>query len=467
MKAARILWVLTFVLVGLFCGTDAWAQGGSGDLTGIVFDPAQAVVAGAKVELSNSATGAVRTEQTTSTGTYRFVALPVVGTYTLKVEATGFKTIIIGHIVITVGTVVTQDVHLELGPVTETVTVEAGVQLVQPTDSTVSELVNRRVWQSYPLENRDTNVFINLMAGAVPDQFAGTTRGASVNGARPGMGNFLVEGYDNNDQGQGGRGATVAGGITAISPEAIQEYRIISHAYTAEYGKGGAFVTDTVLKSGTNAYHGALFEYNRVQALAANSFFPNRQGIQDRLVRNQFGGSFGGPILKGRTFFYASYEAHIRRQSAPLTSVATTQEFLDFVRTGAFQRFQESDPQGFCVQNNGVTCPGGFSNSRTLGPIFSSLLASQPFPLGTPSGACGPTNSDCIGAGLLSSGIVYPVHLFRTITLEDAVPFDQHRGTLKIDHKLSSKDQLNGSLLIENTVATSLTTRERKESRRL
>jgi hypothetical protein len=163
-----------------------------------------------------------------------------------------------------------------------------------------------------------------------------------------------VEGYDNNDQGQGGRGANysqAAGAITSISPEAIQEYRVITHQYEAEYGRGGAFVTDTVLKSGTNSWHGSAFEYNRVQALAANSFFSNKAGIKDALVRNQFGGSAGGPIYKDRTFFYASYEGHIRRQSAPLTDVATTQEFLDFVSSGAFEKFQETDPNGFCVQN--------------------------------------------------------------------------------------------------------------------
>jgi len=267
MKPARILCVLTFVLVGLFCGTDAWAQGGSGELTGIVFDPAQAVVAGAKVELSNSATGAVRSDVTTSSGSYRFVALPIVGTYTLKVEATGFKTFIIGHIVITVGTVVTQDVHLELGPVTQTVTVEAGVQLVQPTESAVSELVNQRVWQSLPLETRSQNEFILLLPGVVASAEAGAfQRGAAVDGARTGSGNFLVEGYDNNDQGLAGGGALVGpgGANTTISPDAIQEYRVIEHLPPAEYGKTGVFLTDTVLKSGTNSWHGSAFEYHRV-----------------------------------------------------------------------------------------------------------------------------------------------------------------------------------------------------------
>jgi len=452
--------------IALFPG-EARAQGGSGEIIGIVYDPSGAAVPGASVVLSNAATGLKRDTATNAAGLYVFPNLSVVGTYKIRVQKEGFRVFEAADIVVSVGRAVAIDVHLELGATTQVVTVEAGVQLVQTTESQLSELVDRRAWQSLPLEFRDTNVFINLLPGTVPDDFGGTTRGAAVSGARPGMGNFLVEGYDNNDQGQGGRGATVSGAITSISPEAIQEYRIISHVYAAEYGKGGAFVTDTVLKSGTNDYHGAAFWYNRVQALAANSFFSNKAGIQDALVRNQFGGSFGGPLLpalKDKTFFFVSYEGHIRRQASPLTGTATTQEFLDFVRRGAFATFHESNSEGLCVVNNGAPCPGAFANSRNFGPIFTKLLASQPFPLAKASSTpCSPpgtpprsANTDCLGAGFLSTDILYPVHLYGTITLSDPNHFDQHRGTVKVDHKLSSKDQLSGTFLMEDLFSTDI-----------
>src|SRR6185369_18092312 len=109
--------------------------------------------------------------------------------------------------------------------------------------------------------------------------------------------------------------------------------------YSAQYGKAGGFVTDTVLRSGTNDWHGSLFIYNRIQALAANDFFSNKEGVEDSLVRNQFGGSFGGPIVKDKTFGFGTFEFHRLRQGAPLTAVSTMQQFLHFVRTGAFATF--------------------------------------------------------------------------------------------------------------------------------
>ncbi len=183
---------------------------------------------------------------------------------------------------------------------------------MQSSESAVSTLVDRNVWQNMPLEVRNQNTFINLVAGAVPDAMAGSTRGAAVNGTRGGSGNYLVEGTDNNDQGQAGRGQLSGydpgGAATSISPDAISEYRVITNSFAAEYGKAGGFVTDTVLKSGTNQWHGSLFEYNRVQALAANGFFSNSSGNEDSLVRNQFGGSIGGPIIKDKAFFFYAME---------------------------------------------------------------------------------------------------------------------------------------------------------------
>ena len=112
------------------------------------------------------------------------------------------------------------------------------------------------------------------MAGAVPQDGTNSNRGAEVNVTRSGAGSYLVDGTDNNEQGQAGRGQISfydkGGAATSISPDAIQEYRVITNSYSAEYGKGGGFITDTVLKSGTNSWHGSAFEYNRIQALTAN-----------------------------------------------------------------------------------------------------------------------------------------------------------------------------------------------------
>jgi hypothetical protein len=382
----RFLLLLT--VLALTAGM-VWAQGGTGELTGLVTDPSGAVVANAQLTLTNTATGEKRTTVSTQAGTYRFPALPVVGTYTLETSPKGFKSAKVSNIVVSVGLVSNQDIKLEVGSGSEQVTVEAGVETVQTSESSISDLVDRRVWQQMPLETRDQNQFINLLAGAAQGNIAlnlangGTDRGAAVNGARSGTGNYLVEGFDNNDQGLGGGGsigASTGGANTTISPDAIQEYRVISHNFSAEYGKAGGFVTDTVLKSGTNNWHGSLFEYNRIQALAANSFFSNRNGVKDSLVRNQFGGSVGGPIIKDKTFFYFTTEFRRDRENSPLTGNALTPDFINFFNSGAFETFMETDPNGFCNQFLGAAAPAHLRTKQRSDPsLLTFSLPSRRF----------------------------------------------------------------------------------------
>src|SRR5437879_6654603 len=344
--------------------TIVWAQAGTGELTGLVADPSGAVVANAQVTLTNSATGDKRTTVTTPAGVYRFSSLPIVGTYTLEIAPKGFKAVKIANLVMSVGTTVTQDVKLELGTGSEQVTVEAGAEVVQTSEAALSQLVDRRIWQQMPLQVRNQNSFIELVAGAVPQDGSNSNRGAEVNGTRSGAGSYLVDGTDNNEQGQAGRGQISfydkGGAATSISPDAIQEYRVITNSYSAEYGKGGGFITDTVLKSGTNTWHGSAFEYNRIQALTANDYFSDRNDIHDSLVRNQFGGSVGGPIIKDKTFFYATFEAHRLRQSTPVTGTSMTQQFYNFVNSGQFATFVDAN---LC----GGLCP---NLPTTVGPIF-------------------------------------------------------------------------------------------------
>src|SRR5258708_14926317 len=154
-SAFRNTWtylLLAFVVLGLCVG--AFAQGGAGQLTGLVTDATGAVVSGVEVKLTNTATGEVRTTVTTPAGIYAFPALPIVGTYTLEVGSKGFKSTKVQNIIVSVGTITSRDVKLEVGVTTEQVTVEAGAQQVQTEDSSLSQLVDRRVWESMPLETR-------------------------------------------------------------------------------------------------------------------------------------------------------------------------------------------------------------------------------------------------------------------------------------------------------------------------
>ena len=450
--AIRIL--LALVVLAL-AGT-AFAQG-TGEISGVVTDPTGAVVSGVTVTLTNSATGEKRTTTTGSAGVYRFPELPIVGTYTVQVSPKGFKSAKVQGIVVSVGTIFSRDIKLEVGTATEQVTVEAGAETVQTTDSSLSQLVDRNIWQNMPLEVRNQNSFIELVAGAVPQDDTGNNRGASVNGTRGGAGSYLVEGMDNNEQGQAGRGQLSlfdkGGASTSISPDAIQEYRVVTNSFSAEYGKGGGFITDTVLKSGTNKWHGSAFEYNRIQALAANDFFSNLSNVKDRLVRNQFGGSIGGPIIKDRTFFYGSAEIHRVRQTSPSSIVdATTQQFLDFVNTGGLASWAESDPGGICVVYTGLTCPGQFSqpgsSSATLGSTFSAIraLPGENYPVAT-------QNLTNTARGFWTAGLTYPVPVYGTLSIPTPTSQNEERATAKFDHRFSEKDAINFIYLLQQVSA--------------
>ncbi len=385
------------------------------------------------------------------------------------------------NIIVSVGTVTSRDVKLEVGAATEQVTVEAGQQIVETEDSALSTLIDRRVWENMPIEARNSNDFVNLVAGVVPEtQAGGTFRGAAVNGVRTGGGNFMVEGVDNNEQGQGGvslcgTACGQGGSNTSISPDAIEEYRVITHDFSAEYGKVGGFVTDTVLKGGTNKWHGSLFEYNRIQALTAEDWFSNAGGVKDHLVRNQFGGSFGGPIVKDKTFFYASFEEHHLRQLTPAVGSALTSQFLNFVTDGGLNAFinnlgvcggpgpfaglPRSAPGYASAPRRNGTRPqtGGCNIPTTLGPVFSTELAKYPkaMPIVNSTDTCPPGDINCQsfdgwGNNFVGAIPEYPVPIFATTTQSAVTPLDQYRLSIKFDHNFSSKDRLSGTYLLEN-----------------
>jgi hypothetical protein len=428
------------VLLGVSAGS-ALAQAGYGGLSGTVTDATNAVIQNASVTLTG-VNGENRSSKTDDSGVYLFTALPVGGGYTVTVSAKGFETAKVTDLSTTVGAVLTQNIVLAVGSESQTVQVAAAsVEQVQVDSSAVSQLIDNTVFEASPLEVRTQNSFIYLVAGAANS--VDTGRGAAMDGARSGAGNFLLEGVDNNDQGQGGGGFTylVGGALASISPDAIQEYRVITHNPPAEYGRAGGFTTDTVLKSGTSRFHGSLFEYNRIQALAAENWFSNYYGTRDHLVRNQFGGSVGGPIFHDKTFFFGTVEIHRARQGQPKVGTVATQAFLDFVNTGAFETFQESNAAGLCMVANGAACPGKFNDAHTLGPVFKSLLAAEPeaFPLGTQN-ATNVANGLYTGGG--GFGLVYPVPVYATVGETQSIPTNQERASMKIDHKLTEKDQL-------------------------
>ncbi len=464
-QIASIGWVFVAGILSMVFSTVVYAQLGKGVVTGTVTDPTDAVVPEASVTLVNEATGVERASQTNSMGIYRFDFIEP-GSYTLRLSAKGFADYEITKLIVTVAQTVATDVQLELAKVAaQTVTVEAtGAQLVQPASSEVSGLIDRNTLAALPLEVRDPAAFVNLLPGSVPSsignqEFNGSTRGSSVNGARGGMGNFLIDGFDNNDQGQGGRGhnsaGSIPGAITGISPDAIQEFRVVTNSFSAQYGRQGGFVADAAMRSGTNDIHGSLFEYNRNKAITANDFFSNRTGTRDSLVRNQFGGSLGGPIRKDKTFVFGSLEFQRLRQNVPNVLTSVTPDFIDFVRSGQFGVFHETAAGGYCNVVLGAPCSDAFSNSRTLGPIASKLTQKFPFPVPT-------SNFTKTSGGFVFGGFDYPVNIFGDSDVRNKTTFNENRFSIKLDHNIGSNDRFTGLMAFDDfdTIDSSLGTED-------
>src|SRR4029077_16433045 len=298
-------------LVMLTSSILSFAQGTGGRILGRVSDPSGAVLSGAKVLAANDATVVSHDAQTNDSGDYVFPELPV-GTYSLTFDLAGFKKAVRHGIVLDVNQVITLNMAMQLGGTQEVVDVTSEAPLVETSSTQLGAVVNNRSVNELPLNARDTYQFLQLQPG-VQSQLGssgGTFYGSdsagsvSVNGGRDRANNFSVNGGDANDQ-------FVNLPTIQPTPDAIEEFRVISNTFDAEYGRNSGAVVNVVTKSGTNHWHGNMYEYFRNKALNAQGYFNT---IKPQFNQNQFGGSFGGPLRKDKTFFFTSYEGRRIRQ---------------------------------------------------------------------------------------------------------------------------------------------------------
>jgi hypothetical protein len=301
------------------------AQGTGGRILGRVTDPTAAVLSGVKVTATNDATGVSRTAMSNDSGDYGFPDLPV-GTYSFTFDLTGFKKAIRHGIALDVNQVITLNMTMQLGGAQEVVDVTSEAPLVDTTSTQLGAVVNNRSVNELPLNARDSYQFLQLQPG-VQSQLGssgGTFYGSdsagsvSVNGGRDRANNFSVNGGDANDQ-------FVNLPTIQPTPDAIEEFRVISNTFDAEYGRNSGAVVNVVTKSGTNQWHGNVYEYFRNKVLNAQGYFNT---VNPQFNQNQYGGTFGGPLKKDRTFFFTSYEARRIRQgiSGQTVIVPTPQE---------------------------------------------------------------------------------------------------------------------------------------------
>ena len=370
MQSLRLLW--GSILVMLMSVTFSLAQTGS--IQGTVTDTVGAVVQGAEVTVKNLGSNAVRTVTSGGTGAYSIPSLAP-GVYDVTVKMASFKTFHVSNVQLTVAQVVPVNVQLEPGAVTEEVQVRADqIPDVDLETSQVSNLVDARSINDLPLMTRNPYELVLLSPGTSQTNTA--LGGFTVNGSRERNNNFLLDGVDNNDTSVPG----IAGGVLNANPDSTEEFRVITNNFNAEYGRNTGAIIDVVTKSGTNTFHGGAYEFGRWNAFGGARDWFNRadNGPQDPYVRNQFGYSIGGPIIKNKTFFFFNHELDRFRTTLTNSATVPTAAF----KTGVFDYFGEPVDLTQTGANNGTgdTLGSGPADNAPPDPTMQRVFALYPNP---------------------------------------------------------------------------------------
>ncbi len=316
---------LCLMALSLGLASSAVAQSVSGTILGTVTDSTGATVAGAKVTIVNEGTGLTRVLTADSNGEYTAPALPT-GHYTITSEMTGFKTVALSNVEVGVDQRVRINIKHEVGAMTESVSVTAETPLIQTSSSELGTTVGSTQIEALPLNGRN---FVNLTR-PIPGVLRGipganidgdgslawrASASFSANGQRPRDNNYMLDGVDNNE-------TWLQTVVIFPSVDALDEFKLQTSTYSAEYGRSLGGVVNLQIKSGTNRLHGSGFEFHRNDAFDANNFFNNRAGrAKPDFKQNQFGGTIGGPVFKDKTFFFGDYQGH--RETQGQTSLST------------------------------------------------------------------------------------------------------------------------------------------------
>jgi hypothetical protein len=451
-KPSRLsCWLTSLSLVlslCLVCSTLLSAQSTGGRILGRVADSSGAVLAGVKVTLTNEATGVSADTTTSGNGDYGFPQVSV-GTYRIEFDLAGFKKNVQRGVNVDLNQVLTLNSVLQIGQTKEVVEVTSEAPLVDTTSTQLGSIMDAHQVSNLPLNSRDTYQLLQLQPGVQgvggSDLFYGSnTAGAvSVNGGRGRSNNFNVNGGDGND-------LFVNSPAIQPTPDSIAEFRVLSNTFDAEYGRNSGAVINVVTKSGTNGLHGSVYEFLRNQMFNSKGYLDLRRPDDKQ---NQFGGTFGGPIVKDRTFFFASYEGRrvVHGISSDAVTVPTAAE-----RNGDFSNtpflFDPADPtnpatnamvgtQLFAdILNNRPNCLGGAAH---VGDAYHNLFPGDIVPVGCfdpAAAAILQLNVPCANSDPTCSNLTPGSdNVFRSIPNEDS---HANQLTLKIDHSLTNKQNL-------------------------
>jgi hypothetical protein len=367
-------WLLTSAV---FFVIPSAAQTNYASVTGIVTDTADAVIPGAAVTILSTGTNIKRTMLTNAVGSYTFTNLAP-GGFELSVHAQGFRTFRQREIVLQVGQVYRSDVRLDLGQVTESVTVDAHVVALNTESGTIKgDVIVQEEIQELPLSGRDFTDLAFFVTGVVPKAEGGQGSALNVNGARASNTNFYVDGFDN-------RNARGAAAQVRPNIDALQEFKMEVSGYSAEYGRMAGGIMNMVLRSGTNQFHGNLSYFLRNDVFDARSFFEEENNA---LRQHQFAATAAGPVIQNKTFFMASFEGMRRKEDGTrLTRVPTQLERIgDFSQSvnvvGDPLYLRDRLATGACTAANRRACfPDNRIPASRLDPIGQRILQFYPLP---------------------------------------------------------------------------------------
>ncbi len=367
-KKLRSVFIFAFSLILVLAPALMAQTAGTGAIKGTVTDSSGAAVANATVLATNTGTGGTRTATTGADGGYVFSLLPL-GTYSLKIDATGFNSETIPSVVVNVAETATLNATLQVGSQTTAVTVEETAVAVNTTNATLGTEVAAATATALPLNTRNYTNLLGLSSGANGSVFNASTLGKgstdiAVNGADIKQNGLYMDGISITNSSSNG---TLSGnandpGIGLVEPDAIQEFKIQTSMFDAGYGRNAGASVNVVTKTGTNDFHGSAFEFFRNTVLNANDFFLNRAGKpRGALDQNQYGGTIGGPVKKDKLFFFASYQQTWQKNGLAAQGLSSPQLLPIPGINGAIgsDRGSSSNQAAFAAQVGAEFCPTG------------------------------------------------------------------------------------------------------------
>jgi hypothetical protein len=417
---SKVVFAIAFCLLG--SAPFVRSQVTSGTINVEVQDSSGAIISGATIRLIHVASGQVRQGVSTTT-IFRASFMPV-GEYSITVESPGFRTKTLGGLVLQVDQNATIPVTLEVGSVQEVVEVTGITPLLETNTSSIGQVVENKRIVDLPLNGRNPFALGLLAGNTVPVHGLATNLPFVGGGGRASANEIMIDGLENNTT-QNGNNIGRAGAAYVPSVDAVQEFKVITNNFSAEFGASAGMVMNVTMKSGTNQFHGGVFEFLRNDVLDANNFFSNKaRRPKAKFRQNQYGGTVGGPIVKNRAFFFSSYEGTTQRTAAASSiSNVPPQSF----RAGDFSTFREPifDPRG-----------------RVVGP--SGAVVSTPFPNNTiPSSRLNRTAVD-IMAEVPNPNFGAPNAESQNFIAQIPRGFDRYKWDAKIDYRISNNNTIFG-----------------------